>query len=368
MIDSPHFDYLKLPQCGAQTVKIAKRLLSYYHCVFTPFIDESQIESLTAEGFYCRASIASQDLPLLKLGTIKDLLSNLPAKRRNDILQAVRKASEQEIEINIDVFRQSSKQFQDIYTWYFDVYRPYAATHFANKYKYHLIDDLHADLLGRFRSNPCVVAIARWRGKIIGASFLLHIPSAQYRVKSSFRVAFPQEEEALSSVLQMCTLNSGPGPVGNINTYLYYSLIQWCVTQGYGYFSFGRENLMLPPAEYLNVLASKRSWGTTTVLESDAGSLQFVLCNKKALLYLSSDYFLFSWTQDAYRLIYFANDEKVPKALSQMLESDSYIEKRVYTRKRPIFAYLQKRALRWTNAEIVLCAGDATAQDSVVCP
>ncbi len=113
MIDSPSFDYLKLPYCGTDTAKIAKRLSPYYHCVFTPFVDENQIDPLTAQEFYCRASIASQDLPLEQFGTIKDLLSQLPAKRRNDIVQAVKKAREQEIEITVEVFRQKSDQFQD---------------------------------------------------------------------------------------------------------------------------------------------------------------------------------------------------------------------------------------------------------------
>ena len=367
MIYRPSFDYVKLPYCGEATARIGKRLSQYYHCIFTPFVDESQIEPMTAQGFYCRSSIASQDLPLEKLGSIEDLLSNLPAKRRNDIVQVAKKAREHEIEITIEVFRQTSHQFQDIYAWYFDVYRPYAATHFANKYKYSLIEDLHADLLGRFRSVPCVLAIARWRGKIIGASFLLHIACAQYRVKTSFAMAFPNEQ-AFSDVLQMSTLNSGPGPIGNINTYLYYRLIQWCIEAGYGHFSFGRENLMAPPNEYLNVLGSKRSWGTTTLLENDAGSLQFVLCNRRALLYMGSDYFLFHWTQAAYRLVYFANDENVPKALSQMLESDSYIEKSVYTRKRSIFSYLEKRASRWKNSELVLCSTNGAPKNSVACP
>jgi len=367
MIDSPSFDYLKLPYCGTDTAKIAKRLSPYYHCVFTPFVDQNQIDPLTAQGFYCRASIASQDLPLELFGTIKDLLSQLPAKRRNDIVQVVKKAREQEIEITVEVFRQKSDQFQDIYTWYFEVYRPYAATHFANKYKYSLIEDLHADLLGRFRSRPSVLAIARWQGKIIGASFLFHIACPQYRVRTSFAAAFPRVK-TFGDVLQMSTLNSGPGPIGNINTYLYYCLIQWCIQAGYGHFSFGRENLMVPPNEYLNVLGSKRSWGTTTLLENDAHSLQFVLCNRRALLHLRSDYFLFLWTKDAYRLVYFANDKNVPKALSQTLESDAYIEKHVYTRNRSIFSYLEKRAARWKNARLVLCSPAGIAASSVVCP
>jgi len=104
------------------------------------------------------------------------------------------------------------------------------------------------------------------------------------------------------------------------------------------------------------------------VVENDPARLQFVLCNKKALLHLRSDYFLFSWDSNAYGLIYFANDEKIPKSLSQTLENDSYIGKQVYTRKRSIFAYLEKRALRWKNVVLVLCSANGTTEQSLVCP
>src|SRR6185437_13425845 len=204
----------------------------------SPFVDQSQIGELTAQGFYCRASVTSQDVSLTKLSSIKDLLSKLPSKRRNDIVQSTRKAEEQGIEITIEPFRARPEQFREIYAWYFDVYLPYAATHFANKYKYELIEDLHKDLLGRFHSGPGVLAIAKWQGKIIGASFLVHIPCRQYGVKSSFRNAFTSDD-AQGDILQMSTLNSGSGPVGNVNTYLYYRLIEWCITHGYEYFSFG---------------------------------------------------------------------------------------------------------------------------------
>jgi Acetyltransferase (GNAT) domain len=367
VIERSDFDYLELPYCGEKTAAIAKRFSPYYHCVFSPFVDQSQLDELTAQGFYCRASVASQNVSLLKLGSMKDLLSKLPSKRRNDIVQSVRKAEEQGIEITIEPFRQTPGQFREIYLWYFDVYLPYAATHFANKYKYNLIEDLHKDLLGRFRSGPCVLAIAKWRGQIIGASFLVHIPCKQFSLKSSFRMAFASDE-AQGDVLQMSTLNSGSGSVGNINTYLYYRLIEWCITQGYAYFSFGRENLMLPPNEYLNVVGSKRSWGTTTVVENDPASLEFVLCNRNALLHLRSDYFLFSWAPNAYRLIYFANEEKIPKSLSQMLERDSYMDKHVFTRRRSIFSYLEKRALRWKNVVLVLCSANGATEQSLACP
>jgi hypothetical protein len=367
VIESSQFDYLELPYCGEKTAAIAKRFSPYYHCVFSPFVDQRQIDQFTAQGFYCRASVASQDVSLMKVGSIKQLLSKLPSKRRNDIMQSVRKAEEHGVEITIEPFRQRPAQFREIYTWYFDVYCPYAATHFPNKYKYNLIEDLHQDLLRRFSSSPCVLATAKWEERIIGASFLIHIPCKQYGVKSSFRTAF-SSEEAQGDVLQMSTLNSGPGPVGNINTYLYYRLIEWCITQGYAYFSFGRENLMLPPSGYLNVVGSKRSWGTTTVLENGPASLEFVLCNTNALLHLQSDYFLFSWTPNTYGMIYFANDEKIPKSLSQMLEGDSYLEKHVYTRKRAIFSYLEKRALRWKNVVLVLCAANGATAESLACP
>lgn len=367
MIESSQFDYLTLPYCGEKTAAIAKRLAAHYHCVFSPFVDQSQIDQLTEQGFYCRASVASQDVSLMKVGSIKEFLSRLPSKRRNDIMQSARKAEQQGIEVTIEPFRQKPAQFREIYTWYFDVYRPYAATHFPNKYKYNLIEDLHQDLLGRFRSSPCVLAIARLQERIIGASFLIHIPCQQYGVKSSFRMAF-SSEEAQGDVLQMSTLNSGPGPVGNVNTYLYYRLIEWCIVQGYTLFSFGRENLMLPPNEYLNVVGSKGSWGTTTVLENDPASLEFVFCNRNALLHLRSDYFLFSWIPNAYGMIYFANDEKIPKSLSQMLERDSYLNKQVYTRKRSIFSYLEKRALRWKNVALVLCAANGATAQSLTCP
>lgn len=366
MIESSQFDYLELPYCGEKTAAIAKRLSPYYHCVFSSFMDQSQLEQLTAQGFYCRAPVASQDLSLMELGSIKDLISKLPSKRRNDIIQSVRKAEEQGIEVAIEPFRQRPAQFREIYTWYFDVYRPYAATHFTNKYKYNLIEDLHEDLLGRFSSSPTVLAIAKWREGVVGASFLIHIPCKQYGVKSSFRAAFSSEEPQ-GDVLQMSTLNSGSGPIGNINTYLYYRLIEWCITQGYAYFSFGRENLMLPPSKYLNVVGSKRAWGTTTVLENDPASLQFVICNRSALLHLRSDYFLFSWAPDNYGVTYFANEEKIPKSLSQMLEGDSYIRKRVYTRRCSIFSYLEKRALRWKNVVLVLCSANGTTAESLNC-
>lgn len=367
MIERSDFDYLELPYCGEKTATIAKRLSPYYHCVFSPFVDQSQIDELTAQGFYCRASFTSQDVSLIKPGSIKDLLSSLPSKRRNDIVQAVRRAEDEGIEITIEPFRQKPQQFREIYKWYFDVYLPYAATHFANKHKYDLVEDLHKDLLGRFHSGPSVLALARRRGEIVGASFLLHIPCRQYAVKSSFKMAF-SSEEVQGDVLQVSTLNSGSGSIGNINTYLYYRLIEWCITQGYQYFSFGRENVILPPNAFLNVVGSKRSWGTTTVVDNDPANLQFVLCNRNALLHLRSDYFLFSWDANAYGLIYFANDEKIPKSLSQTLERDLYMDKHVYTRKRSIFSYLEKRALRWKNAVIVLCSTNGTTEQSLVCP
>lgn len=361
------FEYLKLPYCGRETAAIAKRLLPFYHCIFSPFVDQSQLKQMTAEGFYCRASTASQALSLTEAGTVAELLAKRPAKRRNDIMQSVRKASEQGIEITIEPFRQTSEQFRDINAWYFDVFRPYAATHFANKYRYNKIEDLNADLLGRFRSMPAVHALARWQGKIVGASFLAHITGKQYGISSSFRIAFAGQNQS-GDVLQMSTLNSGGGPVGNINTYLYYHLIEWCLAQGYSYFSFGRENIMLPPNDYLKVVGSKRSWGTTTVVENDAQGLEFVLLNWNALFCLRSDYFLFCWAPDAYRLIYFANNEEIPKSLSQTLESDPYLDKHVYTRKRSIYSYLEKRASRWKNVVLSLCAANGATIESLACP
>jgi hypothetical protein len=365
-MSSTSFEYIELPYCGAQTAELARRLSPYYHCVFFPFSDESQIEPLAAQGFYCRPSIASQDLSLAEFESIEQCLASLPAKRRNDITQSVRKAEDNGIEVSVEVFRHTYEGFRDIYSWYFDVYRPYAATHFPNKYKYDLIEDLNADLLSRYRYNPFVFAKARWNGKIVGGSFLRHIPSRQYGLNSSFLQAFPGEV-GQGDVLQMSMLNSGHEPVGNINTFLYYCIIDWCIKQNYRVYSFGRENLMLPPKEYLNVVGSKRSWGTTTVLERDAVSLQFVLCNREALLHLRSDYFIFHWTPDSYQLIYFANSEDIPKALSQTLESDSYINKRVYTRKSSVFSYLEKRSHRWSNAGIILYDSCGKEEASITC-
>jgi hypothetical protein len=45
------FDYLEVPYCGEKTATIAKRLSPYYHCVFSPFVDQSQLDELTAQGF-----------------------------------------------------------------------------------------------------------------------------------------------------------------------------------------------------------------------------------------------------------------------------------------------------------------------------
>lgn len=366
MISSTRFEFLTLPDCGTQTAEIARRLSPHYHCIFFPCVEESQIEPLTAEGFYCRSAYTTQDLSLAGFGKVEDCLASLPAKRRNDIMQSVKRAEGQGIEVSVNLFRHTPDDFRDIYTWYFDVYRPYAATHFPNKYRYSSVEDLNRDLLGTYRRRPFLFAKAVWNEEIIGASLLRHIPAARYRQNSSFNQAFADERPG-GDVLQMFMHNSGPKPIGNINTYLYYCIIAWCIKQGYRAYSFGRENVIVPPEDYLNVLGSKRSWGTTTVLEHGPASLHFVMCNRKALLHLRSDYFLFHWTRDDYRMVYFANTENVPKALSQTLEGDSYIHKHVYTRNRSVFSYLEKRAARWSKTLISLCNSEGLEESSIVC-
>jgi hypothetical protein len=320
---------------------------------------------LSSQGFYCRSSFTSQDLPLEGFDSIEEYIATLPAKRRNDILQGVKKAQAHNIKMSVGVFRHGDKDFRDIYSWYFDVFRPYAATHFPNAFKYQFIEDLTSDLLGRYRNVPFVFATAWWAGKIVGGSFLRHIPCSLYQNKSSFASAFARPSDE-GTVLQMYMLNSGNEPVGNFNTYLYYSLVDWCIQEGYSYFSFGRENMILPPQEYLNVLGAKRSWGTTTIMESGHRT-QFVLCNREALLHLDVDYYVFHWELESYWLTYFANDENVPKVLSQWLEGDAYVHKRVYTRCRQVFSYLEKRAARWNNTSLFLCDSQGKETASIKC-
>lgn len=165
----------------------------------------------------------------------------------------------------------------------------------------------------------------------------------------------------------MFMLNSGHEPIGNINTYIYYRLIDWCISQGYSYFSFGSENILMPPEEYLNVMGSKRAWGTDTILRY-TGDNNFVLCNHQALLYLRSDYFIFHHDPVSYRLTYYANDRDVPKVLAQWLSGDSYLSKTVFTRDRSVFAYLEKRVQRWNNARLILCDAEGSEKQTVFCP
>ncbi len=358
------FDYVVLPYCGAQTAQIARRLLPYYHCVFISCVDESQIESLCAEGFYYRPRSVSQDLLLEGSSSIEEHLQRLKAKRRNDILQSVNRAQKHGIEVSVEVFKHRYEEFRNIYSWYFDVYRPYASTRFPNAYKYKFVEDLNSALL--HHNNPFVLATAKWNGKIVGASILIHLPCSYYQMKSSFRAGFPGASGA-GNVLQMFMLNSRHDQIGNINTYVYYRIIDWCIRQRYSLFSFGEEDIILPEAGYLNVLGSKRSWATTTVLHYDRESY-FLLCNSKALLYLPSDYYLFHWDSSTYSLIYFANIENVPKILSQWLEGDIYLSKRVYTRRRSIFSYLEQRAQRWKNSRLILCSSEGTEETSLDCP
>lgn len=359
------FDYVELPDCGPQTAEIARRLSPHYHCVFVPFRDESQFESLRRQGFYCRSSFTAQDLSLVGAASTEDCLSRLPAKRRNDIMSGVRKAQSHGIRMEIDIFRHGRDDFRNIYSWYFDVFRPYAATHFPNAYKYQFVEDFTADLLSCYRDNPFVFASAWLGDKIVGGSLHRHLPCSLYRRDSSFAAAFP-DAPASGSMLQMYMLNSGSEPAGNINAFLYHSIIGWCIRQGYSFFSFGRENLILPPREYLNVLGSKRAWGTTTVLECGAKT-QFVLCNRKALLHMDADYFVCDWEPGAHHLRYFSNEREVPKALSQWLEGDAYLRKVVYTRSADTFSYLEKRGERWNNTSLVLCDAEGEEETSVEC-
>jgi hypothetical protein len=360
------FEFVELPYCGGRTAEAARKLLPFYHCVFVPCVDESLTDSMLSQGFYYRSSATSQDLPLRDFKTVEHCLGTLGAKRRNDILQAVRKAENYGIEVSIDLFRRSPAEFREVYSWYFDIYRPYASTHFPNNYKAQFIDDLHSDVFQTYRRRPFVFATAKWEGKLIGGSFLRHLTWAEYRLKSSCDAAWP-DAPGQGDALQMFMLNSGHEPVGNINTYIYYRLVDWCIRQGYGYFSFGAENIMMPPEEYLNVMGSKRAWGTTTVLRYD-GEKRFILCNRKALLYLRSDYFVFHRDADSYRLVYFANDRDVPKVLSQWLSGDGYIAKSVFTRDHSVFTYLEKRAQRWNNARLILCDAEGSEELAVVCP
>jgi hypothetical protein len=85
------------------------------------------------------------------------------------------------------------------------------------------------------------------------------------------------------------------------------------------------------------------------------------------MLFLRSDYYIFHWDSRAYWLIYFANDENVPKVLSQWPSGDRYIRKVVYTRKRPIFAYLEKRGQRWNNTTLVLCNSEGAEETTASC-
>lgn len=360
------FDYVELPHCGSRTAEVARRLLPFYHCVFVPVVDEGLTASMLSQGFYYRCSAVSQDLPLRGFKTIEECLGALGAKRRNDIQQSVRKAEERGIDVSIDIFRRSLREFQEVYDWYFEIYRPYASVHFPNRYKAQFVEELHIDLLQTYRRRPFIFAVAKWEGKVIGGSFLRHLPWAEYRLGSSLedgRPGAPQQGD----VLQMFMLNSGHEPIGNINTYIYYRLVEWCIRQGYGYFSFGSENIVMPPEDYLNVMGSKRAWGTTTTLHYD-GEKRFVLCNHKALLYLRSDYFIFHRDADSHCLTYFANDRSVPKVLSQWLSGDGNLRKTVFTRDRSVFAYLEKRAQRWINARVVLCDAEGAEEQTAVCP
>lgn len=357
------FDVIEIPYAGPQTAEIARRLAPYYHCVFAPPPDRELSKSLIAKGFYYRPNSTSQDLLLENVRSIEDCLGNLNSKRRNDILQAVQKARKLDLEVSIDVFPRDHKSFADIYSWYFDTYRPYASIHFPDTYKYTFIEELNLSLLDSLHS--FVLARAMRGSEIVGASFLSPVPYARYQSWTSFNSAFSAADKS-GDVLQMYVLSSGHKEVGNINTYLYYCLIEWAIERGYKLFTFGRENLVLPPGPYLNVLASKRSWQTTTVMRYETGS-HLVLCNKKALLHLDADYYLFHSDSENYYLTYFANTDAIPKILSQWLEGDVYIRKLVYTRNRETFSYLEKRASRWKNTVITLFDPSATEQDSLTC-
>jgi len=364
-MSSNSFEYLELPYCGAQTARIAKRLLPHYHCVLTPCVSEALRDEMFSEGFSYRPSAVSQDLFLEGVTNIKQCLDSLNSKRRNDIVQAVQRAQATGIEVSIDLFRRP-RDFEDVYAWYFDVYRPYAAVHFPNKYKCQLIEELHSDLLRRYRFKPFVLAVARWKGKVVGGSFLRHIPYAEYRRQTSSESCWPGASGG-GEVLQMFMLNSGHEPIGNFNTYLYYSLIDWCIRQGYRVFSFGSENILNPPEDYLNVIGSKRAWGTATVLQFE-GLNHFMLCNHAPMLHLGADYFIFHLGPESHELTYYANQQSTPKILSQWLSGDAYIRKTVYTRSPRIFSYLSARAPRWENARLVLCDADGNERSSLVCP
>jgi hypothetical protein len=357
------FDFIELPYMGRQTADIARRLAPYYHCVLIPASDESLVRSLIAEGYYYRPCATSQDLSLEGFRSIEDCLNRLNSKRRNDISQAVEKARKHDVRVSIDIFRRDGKSFADIYSWYFDTYRPYASMHFPNSYKYMFVEDLNISFLDTQHSFVILRAILG--SAIVGASFLSHIPCARYQSFSSFDTAFSVADRS-GDVLQMYVLNSGHEQIGNINTYLYYCMIEWAIKQGYRFYSFGRENILRPPGPYLNVLASKRSWQTTTVLRYEPGS-QIMLYNKKALLHLGMDYYLFHFDLQRYYLIYFANTGAIPKILSQWLEGDTYIRKLVYTKNRETFSYLEKRAGRWKNTVVSLRNSDAVEQSSFNC-
>lgn len=365
-MSSVPFEYLELPYCGAQTARIAKKLLPHYHCVLTPPVGGALRDEMFSGGFSYRPSAVSQDLHLEGVTSIRQCLDGLNSKRRNDIVQAVQKAQANGIEVSIDLFRRRPQDFADVYAWYFDVYRPYAATHFPNKYKCQLVEELHSDLLHRYRFKPFVMAVARWRGKVIGGSFLRHIPYAEYRRHTSSESCWPGAPGG-GDVLQMFMLNSGHEPVGNFNTYIYYSLIEWCIRQGYRVFSFGSENIINPPEDYLNVIGSKRAWGTTTILQFE-GQNHFMICNHAPMLHLRGDYFIFHRGPEQHELTYYANQQSTPKILSQWLSGDAYIRKTAYTRSPRIFSYLEARASRWENARIVLCDADGNTRSSLDCP
>lgn len=366
MHDAGTFDYLELPDCGAQTVEIARRLSPHYHCVFAPFRDEGQIETYARAGFYCRSSFTAQDLPLHGRGGAGECLARLPAERRDDILSGVRRAEARGLGVEVDVLRGRREDFRAVYEWYFEVLRPSAATHFPNARQYRFVEDFNEDLLTRDGDNPFVFAAARAGDQIVGGALLRHLPAALYRRQSSFAAAFPDAPDA-GPVLQMHLLDSGAGPAGNVNAFLYHSIIDWGARQGYGFFSFGREDLTLPPREQLNVVGAKRAWGTTTVLESGAGT-QFVLCNRAALLHLDADYFVFHREPGAHYLRYFLNADVVPQALSRWLEGDAYLRKFVYTRSRETFSHLEKRAPRWNKTTLVLCGADGAEEAAAACP
>ena len=357
------FDHIQLPYMGGQTAEIARRLAPYYHSVFMPATGDDQVRSLVAEGCYYRPFAASQDLSLVDVHSMDDCLARLNSKRKNDIAQAVRKARNQGIEVSMGVFRRDSRSFADLYEWYFEAYRPYAAIHFPNTYKYMFAEDLNLSLLDPHHN--FVLLRAKRGSEIVGASFLAHVPLPPYCSTSSLERAFPGDGVP-GDLLQMYVLSSWHPEIGNINTFLYYCMIEWAISRGYRFFSFGRENIVLPPGPYLNVLGSKRSWKTTTVLHYEADS-QIVWCNKAAMLYLGDDYYIFHSDLENYFLSYFANEGSIPKILSHWLEGDPYIRKQVYTRNRRTFSYLEKRQQRWKNTALVLCNPDASEQTRVDC-